>query len=367
MKIVITGGHPAPALALIDSIRAHKDHAQTAIVFVGRKYNNERERTLSYEYKEIKARSIPFIHLVTGRLTRLVSLRTLRSLLLVPVGFVNAYLMLKQERPDVVMSFGGYLALPVAYAAYIMKIPVYTHEQTIHPGLANRLIAKVASNVFVSFEESVQYFKNKNIVVTGNIVRDAIFEVQEKLFPLDKSKNVIYVTGGSLGSHSVNIHIEKLLPELLKKYTVVHQTGNLSEYNDFKRLWQLREELPDELKNRYFVTEHVSAAQIGYMYAKADLVIGRSGANTLFEIIALQKPAILIPLPWSAHNEQQKQAELLEKAGVARIFQQNKKSEELLALIQSMMKELPQYQLQYKTLSKRYVRNAAELVMEEIF
>lgn len=367
MKIVITGGHPAPALALIDSIRSHDTYAKTQIVFVGRKYNNERERTLSYEYKEIKERSIPFIHLVTGRLTRLASLRTLKSLMLVPVGFVNAYVMLRQQKPDIVMSFGGYLALPVAYAAYMMKIPVYTHEQTIHPGLANRLIAKVAAKIFISFEESKKYFSSSKCILTGNIVRKAVFTVDEKAFPLDRAEQVIYVTGGSLGSHSVNMHIETLLPDLLEQYTIVHQTGNLTEYNDFARLSKLRESLPEKYKSRYFVTEHVSAAQIGYIYKMADLVIGRSGANTLFEVIALQKPAILIPLPWSAHNEQQQQAELLEQAGVATIFPQFKKSEELLQLIQRMMKNLNTYSSQYKTLSQRYVRNAAELVMEEIF
>lgn len=366
MKVLITGGHPAPALAVIDYARENEKYSNLEFVFVGRQYNNSRENSLSFEYQEVKKRNIPFFYLETGRLTRMVSLGTIRNILMIPMGFYRAFQFLQETKPDRILTFGGYIALPVAVMGWIVGIPVFLHEQTIHPGLATKLIAKVAKTVFISFPDAKKYLPAAKTVLTGNTVRKSVFEIRTVPFDIPSDKPVIYITGGSLGSHSVNVHIEKKLQELLTNYTLIHQTGNVQEYNDFHRLSEMREALPLELKQRYFVREHFDADEIGYIYSKADLVIGRSGANTIFELIALQKPSILVPLPWSAHDEQLLQAKMMEKTGVAAVFDQNQDSATLLSLIQQMLNSRDTLKEKFSNLAHLYNPHAEDMVLEAV-
>jgi UDP-N-acetylglucosamine--N-acetylmuramyl-(pentapeptide) pyrophosphoryl-undecaprenol N-acetylglucosamine transferase len=363
MKLLITGGHVTPALAVIDELQ--KGHHDVQIIFVGRKYTSETEHVDSMEYKEVTKRNVPFFHLVTGRLTRVISFQSFKNLLKVPVGFIGALKILSQHKPDAILSFGGYLALPVAYVGYMMKIPVYTHEQTIHPGLANRIIAKVAKKVFISFEESKQYFKS-DVVLTGNPIREQILQIVKKPFEIEKDRPVIYITGGSLGSHSINVHIETILKDLLRKYQVIHQTGNVKEYNDNERLQKLRSSFHPSLQHLYIIKEHVQSDELGYVFSKADVVISRSGANTFFELLTLKKPAIFIPLPWSGYGEQQKQADLFKAWGTGEVFDQERKSAELLDMIDSMIKNLDRYKENFEKLPAHYPKNAAQSIIKAI-
>lgn len=364
MKILITGGHVTPALAIIDRLNpSHKNE----IVFVGRKHALEREDTLSWEYKEVAKKGIKFIPLQTGRLTRLISFRTLRSLIKIPVGFFQAYQITKNEKPDVILSFGGYIAFPIALVGYLLRIPIYTHEQTVSPGLANLFIGILSKKVFLSFEESIKYFDKKKTVVTGNPLRSSIFKIINKPFIIRKNKQIIYITGGSLGSHSINIHLREILKELLKKYIVIHQTGETKEHDDYEKLLKYRNTLPQELKNDYFLKKHFFDEEIGYIYSIADLVVGRSGANTFFELLALQKPAILIPLPWSSYGEQQKQAELFKKHKLGEIFNQYDSSTQLLNLINKVFSDLANYKKSFNSLKRLYRQDAAKIIINQIF
>jgi UDP-N-acetylglucosamine--N-acetylmuramyl-(pentapeptide) pyrophosphoryl-undecaprenol N-acetylglucosamine transferase len=247
-----------------------------------------------------------------------------------------------------------------------MRIPVFTHEQTIEPGLSNRVIGRFAKKIFLSFKLSRRYFKKRNTEVTGNPVREQIRKVNKKPFSLKKTNPVIYVTGGSLGSHSINLLIEEILPELLEEYTLIHQAGNVKEYNDFERLNNYAKTLPEELQNRYFLREHFSTEELGYVYSITDLVIGRSGANTFFELLELEKPAIFIPLPWSAHKEQQKQAELYKKNGLGEVFYQTGKSKDLLALIYSTIENIATFKKQFSKTDLSYARNAAQTIIKTV-
>ncbi len=363
-KIIITGGHVTPALAVIDLIE--DKYPDTKIVFVGRKYNNNKERTESFEYKEIQRRSIRFYHLVTGRLTRSVSLRTLQDLIAIPFGFIRAWQILRKEKPELVLSFGGYLAFPIAAVGSWMNIPVYTHEQTVHPGLANQKIAGLADKVFISFPESARFFPKSKTVLTGNPVRKSIFSTKAQISTPPQIP-CIYVTGGSLGAHAINVHIEHILPELLTFCSVIHQTGNLHEYNDYERLKAVRESLPETLKSRYSVRTHIGDDEIGALLHKADVVVSRSGANTFFELVALKKPAVLIPLPLAAFDEQRKHAGILKTVGAAEIFEQDGKSEELLSLIRKVLLEKKHYERAYQKLERTYSSEAAQRIVEEIF
>ena len=366
MKLLITGGHLAPALAIIDEILQNESKTFDKIIFVGRKYSLDTEKNLSLEYREITKRGLEFIPLNAGRLTRILSVRSIRSLVKVPIGFFNAWSILRKEKPDSILSFGGYLALPIAFWSLFFGIPIYTHEQTVSPGLTNRIIGFFSKKIFLAFEESALYFNRNKTIVTGNPVRKSIFITDKKPFSCQKDRMVLYITGGSLGSHSINVHISRILQDLLQTFIVIHQIGDTKEYHDYDKLWKQKLELPPDAQNRYFLTKHFFEDEIGYVYSLADIVIGRSGANTFFELIALKKPAVLIPLPWSAHGEQKKHAELFKEKGIGEIFFQNGSSDTLLRMIHSMAKNLETYKKNFSNVEYLYNQYASEKIIEEI-
>ncbi|MFA5769977.1 MAG: UDP-N-acetylglucosamine--N-acetylmuramyl-(pentapeptide) pyrophosphoryl-undecaprenol N-acetylglucosamine transferase [Patescibacteria group bacterium] len=365
MKLLITGGHLAPALALIEELEKTKKNVD--VIFVGRKYPTDRERTLSLEYKEINKKNLDFVSLEAGRLTRAITVSSLIGIFKIPIGFFQALFIVNKYRPNYVMSFGGYLALPIVFWGYIFRIPVFTHEQTISPGLANRLISFFSKKIFVSFDEVKDNFPIKKTYVSGNPVKPSIFKIGKKPFELKKDRPVIYITGGSLGSHSINIHIKKIIVSLLERYIVIHQVGDTKEYHDYENLLFLKNKLPKELQSRYFLVKHFFDDQIGYIYNKADLVVGRAGANTFFELLALKKPALFIPLPWSSGREQQHHAEIFTKAGCGEIFHQITPSEKLLRLISQMIDRIDYYKSNFKNLSKFYKKNVSKYLIDEIF
>lgn len=365
MKLLITGGHVTPALACIDLIQKQK--LPIEITFVGRKFAQSIDTKTTFEYKEITNRNIPFHHLDAGRLTRSFSLQTFKHILNIPVGLWNAYNLLKKIKPDTILSFGGYLAVPIAVMGKLLNISVYTHEQTIEPGLANKMIANVAKKVFVSFPETAQSFPAEKVIVTGNPIRETVFQISQKPFEIVKKKPVIYITGGSLGAHSINVHIEKILPKLLKKYTVIHQCGNTAEYNDLGRLQKYKNALPANLSEDYHLYAHILAEHIGYVYSVADIVISRAGANTFFELSALKKPTIFIPLPISANGEQQKHAEIFAEYGVGEIFEQQHSHEELLERVDKMVEKLSYYKDNFKKFPQVYVQKAAQSIIDAIY
>ncbi len=360
--ILITGGHVTPALALIDAIQ--KSHPETELIFVGRKFNNN-EKTESFEFHEVTKRNVRFIHLSTGRTVSLSSWSGLLNMIRIPLGMIRAWQIVSTVKPDLVMSFGGYLALPIAYAASFLKIPLVTHEQTIHPGRANRQIARLARTVFVAFPEAQQFFPKSHVIVSGNPIRSSVF-VNHKSLSIPSGIPCVYVTGGSLGAHAVNLCVEKILKELLQSYVVIHQTGNVDEFGDYVRLKKLQSSLHPKLKTRYIIRKHITDSEIGQVLGVSDLVIGRSGANTFFELVACEIPSILIPLPTAAFDEQRKHANMLKAAGVAEVFEQDEDPSRLLNLVNQMIHDRNQYGKAFKTIKSKYPSGATEIILQEI-
>ena len=348
MKILISGGHITPALAVIDELKKKP----VDIVVVGRQFAGSNEP--SFEYQEVKNRGVRFLNLDAGRLNRTVKYLTVISMAKIPLGFVGAFNIMRKEKPDVVLSFGGYIAFPLVMAAKILNIPVFTHEQTLVPGLANRIIGRLSQKIFVSFGQTKKYFPKDKVILSGNPLRPEILAPKKKL---SNQRPMILIMGGSLGSHSVNIIIETILPRLLKKYLIIHQVGSVEEYGDFERLNKLDDA-------NYLVAKHFSSEELAANLKKADLVIARSGANTVIELVALSKPAILIPLPWSALGEQMAHAKLLVNAGAAEIFEQQGSPDKLLDLIDRMIINLSPYHTAFKKLSYLFNKQAAGIITD---
>lgn len=361
MRIVFTGGHFSPAYSVIQKIKG-KDE----LLVIGRRYAFEGDNNETYEYKICKREGLPFEELVTGRLQRKFTKYTIPSMVKFPRGVLEAFTILKKFRPDVVVTFGGYIGLPVAIAASFLNIPVVLHEQTQKTGLSARLISKMANVVCLSFDSSKKYFKNKNVIVTGNPLREEIFENQA--LPQYISKPFIYITGGSTGAHAINNAVYSILSELLKEVMVVHQTGNSKEYKDYEALSEFKKKLPSEYSKKYVVSQFFGPQEVASFFQNAQLVVSRAGANTVLELMATGAVAILIPLPYGQKSEQKENALLLEKVGLGKILdQENLSGENLTRLIHDMIRERDIYEKNKQKASQLVVRDAAENLIEQIY
>src|SRR3989344_2133971 len=363
MKIIIVGGHLSPALAVIDSLP--KDWE---VLFVGRKYVFEGEKSLSLEYKTINDLKIQFEEISTGKLQRKFTKNTIPSLFKLPSGFFKALVILRKFKPDIVLGFGGYLQIPVVFASFFLKIPIVLHEQTLESGFSNKVCSPFAKKICISWESSVKFFPKQKTIFTGNHVRKEI--IQSLKFKVQSSKldlPLIYATGGSSGSHFLNTLIENILQKLLVSFNVIHQTGDSFKYDDFQRLKILRETLPKGLKENYSIHKFINPSNVGSILRRAEFVIGRAGINTVTELIFTKKPAILIPLPFSANNEQYKNARFLENLGLALvILQKEATAQVLLSSIQSMHKSINEFEKKSKNLKDLIKEDAADKIIEVV-
>lgn len=352
-----------PALAVMDVLKSRS----WKIYYIGRKHALEGDPAISQEYIQVKKLGYQFYNLTTGRLQRKFTRYTLTSLLKIPTGFIQAFYYVMEIRPQVILSFGGYVALPLCIWAWILGIPVVTHEQTLNLGLANRIIAKFATKICISWKQNQNNFPAGKVEFTGNPLRKDIFEIRSSL-SIPNDKPIVYITGGNLGAHYINVSVCQVLEKLLKKYVLIHQCGNSKVYNDFVKLEEKKELLPGELQNRYFLLDYVNQDLIGWIYKNADMLVARPGANTLSEIIALKKPAIFIPLPGSGSGEQETNAKFLENRNAAKIiFQKDKPvGDELLIEIDKLFINRNQIIDNLRILNKSLVMDADKRLTQVI-
>ncbi len=358
-KIVICGGHFTPALALIEELEKDKD---IKIVFFGRKYSTEDTKNVSVEYTQIQNKKIKFKRIITGRLQRKFTRYTIPSLLKIPLGFVQSFLYLLLERPSIVISFGGYLSTPPVVAAWLIGIPTVTHEQSTKPGLATKINAIFTRTVFLSWQETLKYF-GQNAKVIGNPLRSVVFKktAEDKKISafIKNSKNLIYITGGNLGSHYIN-KVVFSSKNLLKNYSVIHQVGSLNHRDD----WQNSQKIKSP---NYLPVNFVTGKNIGMVLNSADIIIARSGANTVYEAAALAKAAVFVPIPNSSSNEQFENAKILKDNGSAQIIEQKDFTEEkLLEVLSSMFANFKMYQTKAQHFSKQIKKDAAAVLRNEI-
>jgi UDP-N-acetylglucosamine--N-acetylmuramyl-(pentapeptide) pyrophosphoryl-undecaprenol N-acetylglucosamine transferase len=320
LRIVIagggTGGHVQPAIAVADMLQQKAD---VELTWIG--------SSTGVESDSAAERSIPFRSIPTGKLRRYFSLQTFVDAFRIPVGVFRARLHLRDIRPDVIFSTGGFVSVPTVIAGWLAGIPVITHEQTATVGLANKINARVADRVALAYEETARLipFASERTVITGNPVRAELLNGEadraREMLGIPADLPVLYVTGGSLGAQAVNATIRAVVPHLVESYCVIHQCGPAAMNGDYPRLLDVRSSLPEELRDRYVVRERIGP-ELADIYALADLVIGRSGGGTVAELAVLGKPAIFIPLPGTASDEQTRNAKVLAEAGGALVIPQ---------------------------------------------
>ena len=302
-----TAGHCTPNLALIPYLRNDFEK----IFYIGSENGIEK--------KLAENAGLEYYGVPCAKLSRSFTPENFAIPFKVFSGVRKAGAILDRLRPDVVFSKGGYVALPVVIAAKKRKIPVVAHESDYSPGLANRISARYCKKVLTSFPETAKDFKNGEYV--GSPVRDGIFGVPKDhalaFFGLTGEKPVLLVTGGSLGAQAINAAVSDALKELLPRYDIIHICGK----------GNLPEEKP---QGGYRVYEFLDRME--YAFACADACVTRAGANSLFEIMSLKIPAVLIPLPKGAsRGDQILNAKYFQKKGLAYVLDQSALTAESLA------------------------------------
>lgn len=319
-KIVITGGHHTSALIVAEKLREQG----IGVHWVGHKYSAWKDKNPSIEYRQVKKAGFPFYDLKAGKRQETGGLV---MKLKIPLGFINSLFLILKIRPNLVLSFGGYLSLPFSVCANFLNIPVVTHEQTSVAGSANKIISKFAKKILLSFESSASYFEvkdKKKVVLTGLPLRTQFAQAVKKIkeSKSNEIKNIL-VLGGKQGSHKINLAIEEVIDFLATRYKIVHQTGDYSVYNDFERMKVKKLSLGEYAEN-YQAFSFLETDDLIEKIQKADLVISRAGAHAVVELAVLKKRALLIPISWLTENEQTKNALWLKNLGLATILEEDK-------------------------------------------
>ncbi len=303
-KVLLTGGgsagHVTPNIALIPYFQKNNFD----IIYLGSKEGIEK--------KLITDIGIKYYEISTGKLRRYFSLKNFTDPFKVIKGFYEASNIIKDEKPNVIFSKGGFVSVPVVVAGYFNKIPIILHESDITPGLANKICIPFSKKVCVTFEECYEKIGKNKAVITGSPLRDELRNGSRLLggefCKFKDKKPVLLLMGGSLGSLKLNKLLRDSLEDILKKFNVVHLCGkgnldnNLNKQEGYRQFEYLNEELPD-------------------IMALADVIVSRAGSNSIFEILALKKPNLLIPLSKSAsRGDQILNAKSFEKKGYSTVL-----------------------------------------------
>lgn len=295
-----TGGHLFPALAVAEAF-LEKD-PRNQILFVGSQRGLEKQ-VLSKQGFVLK--TIEVVSLV-GKPWR----KKIGSLLLICKSLGQSWQLLRSFQPDLVLGMGGYTSGPVVLTAWAMGKRTAIHEQNVIPGLSNKILGKVADRIFISFPETTQFFPAKKTFWTGNPVRKRFKNPFLLRAGANRGLFTIFIFGGSQGAHRLNKSMAEALPLLAdfkEKMHVIHQTGP-QDYQQMKEIYG----------QQGWAAEVFSFLEdIERVYARADLIICRAGASTLFELMAMGKPAMLVPFPFAANDHQRFNARALVKAGAA--------------------------------------------------
>lgn len=315
IRVVLTGGHAgATAYALAQALKKDTSNSWD-LYWIGSKKAVEGSSFPTFEEKVLPSLGVKVFNITAGRIQRRFTRHTISSILKIPVGFVQAFGLVNKVKPKVVVSFGGFASFPVVVSAFIKRIPVIIHEQTIVYGRANKAASIFANKIALARQESLKYFDKAKCEIIGNPVSEEILGVMVKKTP---SKNpTIFITGGSRGSENINEVIGLILPKLLTKYTIVHQVGEAN----LEKFQNVRDRL-GELSKKYMVHGILEPKKWAEEINKSDIIISRSGANFISELLITKRPTILIPIPWTFMDEQTKNAKSARDFGIASILLQ---------------------------------------------
>lgn len=347
-RIILTGGgtagHVTPNIALIPKLKEQGFDIQ----YIG-SYDG-------IEKKLIEELGIPYYGISSGKLRRYFDLKNFTDPFRVIKGYFQAHSLLRKLQPDIIFSKGGFVTVPVVQAAKSLHIPVIIHESDMTPGLANKLALPAATKVCCNFPETISYLPEGKAVLTGSPIREELHHGSRlnglKFCGFTAEKPVLLIIGGSLGSVAVNGAIRKILPDLLKTFQVVHLCGkgNLDE---------------SLIGTPGYVQYEYIKQELADLFAMADLVVSRAGANAICELLDLHKPMLLIPLSAAAsRGDQILNARSFQKQGFCEMLEEeNITSELLLSSILNLYKNREKY---IETMKKSKASSAVDTIVSLI-
>ena len=339
-----TAGHVTPNLALIPSLKA----AGYYIRYIG-SYNG-------MERKLIENAGIPYDGISSGKLRRYFDLKNFSDPFRVLKGYAEALKLLKKYKPDVLFSKGGFVAVPVVLAARHYHIPTIIHESDMTPGLANKLCIPSAKWVCCNFPETLKYLPGEKAVLTGSPIREELLQGDRlaglQYTNLSAAKPIILVIGGSLGSVKVNGAVRSILPKLLEQFQVIHicGKGNLDE---------------SLIGTSGYVQYEYVDSPLKHLFAAADLIVSRAGANSICEILALRKPNVLIPLSAAAsRGDQILNANSFAKQGYSTVLEEEQVTDS--TLFEAIHNTYENRRTFIENMEKSHLNNAVDTIMKLI-
>lgn len=327
MKVILSGGGTigsvSPLLAVYEELKTRQDNVE--VLWLGTRNGPEKKLVESYQIK--------FKAISAGKLRRYFSFQNFIDPFKIVIGFFQSFFLLKKMKPNVVLSAGGFVSVPTAFAAYLLKIPVMIHQQDIRLGLANKLMIPFAKIITVTFETSLKDFPSNKTTVIGNPVRKDVLsgskEEAHKFFKLEEGLPVVLIMGGGTGAAYINNLVAKSIKELVSFCQIIHLTGGKVEkvYSDPR--YKAFDFLTSQMKNALAVS---------------DLVVTRAGLSTLTELSALAKPSFIIPMP-DSHQEENAN-EFFKNNAAAVASQKNLSPQNFVAAIKELLEntdDLNQY------------------------
>lgn len=339
-----SAGHVTPNLALIPKLK----ELGYEILYIGTKDGIEK--------RIIEENNIQYHSIASGKLRRYFDIKNFSDPFKVIKGIYQAYDIIKKQKPDIVFSKGGFVAVPVVLGAYLNKVPVIAHESDLTPGLANRLSSPYCTKICVTFPESLKKLNKKKAVLTGTPIRNELFEGSRvtglKLCDFKKDKPILFIMGGSLGAKAINDIIRRNLTEILLTYNIIHICGKGNVENAYITL--------ENYKQFEYVNE-----ELPHLMSAADIIVSRAGANSIFEFLALRKPNLLIPLSAkSSRGDQILNAESFEKSGYSSVIKEEDLEDKLFI---NKLEELNKNKEKYiSNMSQSNLGNAVEIIVKLI-
>ncbi len=337
-----TGGHFYPALSISEAL--HKKGF--SIFYIGTKNGIEGKKDFPYGEKILFD-------------TKGVRGKSLKGKVISTAKLLNTTLkvkkILKKEKPDFAICFGGYASLPLGLAAFLERVPLYIHEQNSVPSYTNKVLSYLAKKIFITFEYSKKYFPQEKTFLTGFPIRNSLKkrlsiskEEARRLLGIPQEKDVVLIFGGSQGAKKLT-EIGESLAEKEKGIFFIIITGKNSSLN---------KKLPNIKSFEYF-------EDMGLLYKASDIVISRSGAGTVSELILFGKPAVFIPYPYAASNHQYFNVKWLEEKGLAYIVEEKNLNEKVLKekIKDFFSKDLSLLEDRIKSFA---IKNAEEIILKEI-
>lgn len=321
MKILFTGGgtggHILPLVAVIRELR--KLQKGIGFFYMGPE-DDFKEMLLSQE-------QIKILRVIAGKIRRYTNpiaiLQNFFDIVFkIPFGFLEAFWKIFFLAPDVIFSKGGYGAIPATIAGWLLRVPIFLHESDSFPGKTNQIAGHFAVKIFTSFPQT-RHFPLKKIILVGNPVRTELLvgSKQEaiEIFKLKGGKPLILILGGSQGAQKINDVVLTILNELIQNFEIIHQTGE----KNFKQVQaEARAVLAPGNEQYYHAAPFLKEPELRHAYAATDLIVARAGSGTIFEVAALGKPSILVPLLGSAQNHQSQNAYAYESTKACAVLEE---------------------------------------------